>query len=130
MISFKEHFLLCEAREDMYAWMAPNGTVYPVGPDDVHNDAAKILASRFNISPVESTDLYGYNDTNMYDTMFNGGWMRITHDYKTLYCNSNRSLPNDRQLRNLKKMAEQNNMDTLVFDSGRREKELWNREKI
>ena len=46
--------MFCEAREDMYAWMAPNGVVYPVGPDDVHNDEAKILASRFNIPPVES----------------------------------------------------------------------------
>lgn len=128
MITFKEYYLISEAREDMYAWMAPNGFVYPVEPDDVHNDAAKILASRFNIPPVESTDLYGYNDTNMYDTMFSGGWMRITYEFKTLYCNSNRMLPNDRQLRNLKKIAEQNKMDRIIFDSGRREKELWNRE--
>jgi hypothetical protein len=130
MISFKEYFLFCEAREEMYAWMAPNGVVYPVGRDDVHNDAAKILASRFNISPVESSDLYGYNDTNMYDTMFSAGWMRVANEGKTLFCNNNTSLPNDRQLRFLKKIAEQNNMDRIIFDSGRREKELWKKDEF
>lgn len=129
MISFKEYFLLCEEKEEMYAWMAPNGTVYPVTyPNEVHNDLAKVLASRFNIPPVESSEAYNWDDSNMYDTMFAAGWMRVTHDINTLFCNNNRSLPNDRQLRSLKKIAEQNRMYSIVFDSGRREKELWNRE--
>lgn len=113
----------------MYAWMAPNGTVYPVTyPNEVHNNQAKVLASRFNIPPVESSEAYNWDDSNMYDTMFAAGWMRVTHDINTLFCNNNRSLPNDRQLRSLKKIAEQNRMYSIVFDSGRREKELWNRE--
>lgn len=121
MISFKEFWVLLENRQYMYGWMAPNGNVYPNQSDELHSDSAAELIVKFNI-PRKSS--------NVYDVMFEAGWMRLEYASGTLFCNNSQYLPNDAQNRALKRLAEQNRMKEIVFDSNRSSKVMWSSEDI
>lgn len=120
MISFREYFLLFENRQYMYGWMAPNGNLYPNQGDDVHHDTASQLIVRFNIPRTSS---------NLYEVMFEAGWMRLESSIEgTLFCNNSKYFPNDAQKRALKRLAEQNRMKEILFDSDRTSKVIWTSE--
>ena len=136
MISFKEYFLIKEEKdidELLYSWMNPVGKIFTIHETEgavIHNDAAKILADRFNLRKIRPLDPSW--DTNMYDTMYNAGWMRIKGvldgPVPTIYCNNNMMYPNPRQLLVLRDLAIENDIQEIVFDSNRSKKLLWERE--
>ena len=123
MMTFKDYWLFCERKENMYSWMNPSGMIFPNG-EFMHVEAARELITRFNLKK----DEYPIRDRE-YDIMYKAGWVRVADDDKVLMAANHLMYPGESQIKSLKRMAEQNNMDVLMFDGGRmRTKTIWQNE--
>lgn len=114
MISFKKYWLLEESRSDIYCWIAPDGKIYSNSIGSSHIDAARELISKFNLntSGLEIID-------NEYTIMYKNDWIRVTYDSSEMVCSNYFKFPNSSQKKSLIDMAEQNNMNIIIFDGGR-----------
>jgi hypothetical protein len=120
MIAFKKYWLLVESRSDIYCWIAPDGRVYS-NDKFSHVEAARNLIPKFNLNTggLEIID-------NEYTIMYKNDWLRVTYDGSEMVCSNYFRTPNPSQKKSLIDMAEQYNMNIVVFDGGRANtKVIW-----
>lgn len=104
-----------DVRRDLYSWLSPDGKFYPV-PSQGHDYAAyKILKGE--VEPYIALH-----------TLMQRNWLRVTFYARNLVAHNEESkMINSIQRRALIDLAIQNNMESIDFDNGHREINLWNK---
>jgi hypothetical protein len=110
----------------LYAWMDPSGKLLSNKGEGHFSSGKKILEDVYN---VPTKDMMFAN--KVYDLLFIKGWMRLTFLGKDLYCHNNKMRPNQKQLRELKNLAIENDMYNIYFDDEYSEdyRSIWSSER-
>jgi hypothetical protein len=113
----RERFNPCDKR--LVSWLSPRGEFVPVAAG--HEETAlKIIARAYHKTDVEPADSYYF--------LFNRGWVRVvTSSDGQLYGENYRSLPNDTQIKKLKAVCLDNDIEKLIFTKASRDHILWSK---
>jgi len=97
----------------LYAWMDSSGRVITNKYGEGHFQAAKrILNQKYGV-PVDKIMFAG----NAYEMLFDKQWLRLTYIGADLFCHNNKTLPNQKQMKELKDLGIENNMNRVIFDN-------------
>jgi hypothetical protein len=97
----------------LYAWMDPSGKVITNKYGEGHFQAAKrILNEKYGV-PVNNIMFAG----NAYGMLFDKQWLRLTYIGSDLFCHNNKISPNQKQIKELKDLGIENNMNRVLFDN-------------
>ena len=97
----------------LYAWMDSSGKIFTNKYGEGHYQAAKrILSEKYNI-PVDKIMFAG----KAYEMLFEKQWLRLTYIGSDLFCHNNKTLPNQKQRKELKDLGIENNMNRVLFDN-------------
>jgi hypothetical protein len=114
-----------KTRNLMYSWMDPSGSIVHNSGEGHFSSGKKILETKYNIPLAYMTFA-----NQVYDILFSKGWMRLTYIGSELYCHNNKMRPNQKQLKEMKNLAIENNMSNIYFDDERGESyhSIWSSE--
>lgn len=124
MIKLKS--LLTENIND-YSWLSPTGTFYPT---DDHEQTAKMILSKMNLSPMERDGI----EYTPYELMYKYKYLRVvnmTNGWGTrdIYATNRYHNPNNAQIRALTDLAIENEYAKVVFTKDRKEYfTIWDRD--
>lgn len=97
----------------LYAWMDSSGKVFTNKYGEGHYQAAKkILKHKYNV-PVDKIIFAG----DAYNQLFVKGWMRLAYDGSDLFVQNNFQRPSQKQTKELKDLAIENNMSKIIYDN-------------
>jgi hypothetical protein len=91
--------------------MDQNGKIHKFS--NTHGDFAKAFAK----NPFERE--------NYMENMFQKNWLRLNYYGNSVYAHNSIKCPNEKQMRELKSLAIENNVEKIVWDSEENEKVLW-----
>lgn len=101
-----EQFVLSESG-GLYAWMDKNANIIPVPQYESH---VSYMMHK-----------YGKN----LDEAFSSGWFRLTYYGKTLYIHNTKMKPNQKQLKELKDSAIEEDIERIYWDNEDRDVLIW-----